>query len=55
MKKDKKVEAALKETRVLKQETKTRLEEADNLFNTEEYGFMQTETERERTLKVTQD
>ena len=55
MTKDKKVEAALKETRVLKHEIKTRLDEADNLFNTEDYGFMQTEHERERTLKVTQE
>ena len=54
MKKDKKVTAALKETRVLKEEVKTRLQEANQLFNTEEYGFIETETERERTLKVTQ-
>ena len=54
MKKDKKVTAALKEARVLKDEVKTRLQEADQLFNTEEHGFIETETERERTLKVTQ-
>ena len=53
MKKDRKVVAALKEARVLKEEAKTRLLEADTLFNTEDHGFIQTETERERTLKVT--
>ena len=52
--KDKKVSAALKETRVLKEEVKTRLQEAGQLFNTEDYGFIETETDRERTLKVTQ-
>jgi len=54
MKKDRKVIAALKETRVLREEAKTRLIEADQLFNTEDHGFIETETERERTLKVTQ-
>ena len=54
MRKDKKVSAALRETRVLKEEVKTRLVEADTLFNTEDHGFIETETERERTLKVTQ-
>jgi len=54
MRKDKKVSAALRETRVLKEEVKTRLGEANQLFNTEDHGFIETETERERTLKVTQ-
>mmetsp|Transcript_11011 Transcript_11011/g.13922 ORF Transcript_11011/g.13922 Transcript_11011/m.13922 type:complete len:90 (+) Transcript_11011:1-270(+) len=54
MKTDKKVSSALKETRVLKNEVRTRLKEANQLFNTEEYGFIETETDRERTLKVTQ-
>ena len=31
-----------------------RLEEQNEFFNTEQAGFIQTETERERTLKVTQ-
>jgi len=52
--KDRKVTAALKETRVLKEEVKTRLHEANQLFNTEDTGFIETETDRERTLKVTQ-
>ena len=38
----------------MKEEARTRLKEADQLFNTEEHGYMETETERERTLKVTQ-
>ena len=54
MKKDRKVIAALKETRVLKDEVKTRLTEQHQLFNTEDHGFIETETERERTLKVRQ-
>ena len=54
MGKDRKVDAALKRTRVLKEEVKTRLGEASQLFNTEDYGYLQVETERERTLKVTQ-
>lgn len=54
MKKDRKVVAALKESRVLKEEAKTRLQEADTLFNTEDHGFIEIESERERTLKVTQ-
>ena len=53
MKKDRKVIAALKETRVLKEEVKTRLKESAQLFNTEDHGFIEIETERERTLKVT--
>ena len=55
MGKDRKVEAALKQTRVLEEESKTRLKEANSLFNTEEKGYIEVETERERTLKVTQD
>ena len=54
MKKDRKVIAQLKQTTVLKQEAKTRLKENHTLFNTEDHGFIETETERERTLKVTQ-
>ena len=52
MGKDRKVDAALKQTRVLKEEVKTRLGEASQLFNTEDYGYLQVEAERERTLKV---
>jgi hypothetical protein len=55
MGKDRKVEAALKQTRVLEEETKTRLKESDVLFNTEQKGYIEVETERERTLKVSQD
>jgi U3 small nucleolar RNA-associated protein 7 len=54
MGKDRKVEATLKQTRILEEETKTRLTEQSNLFNTENRGFIEVETERERTLKVTQ-
>ena len=53
MGKDRKVEAAIKQTRVLQEETKTRLKEVKQLFNTEDPGFIEVETERERTLKVT--
>ena len=42
------------QTRSLKEETNTRLKEHDQFLNTEEGGFLETETERERTLKVTQ-
>lgn len=31
------------------------MSEARELFNTEDYGYLQVETERERTLKVTQE
>lgn len=53
MGKDRKVEATLKEARVLQEETKTRLKEADALFNNETRGYIEVENERERTLKVT--
>ena len=49
-----KLDAALKQTRVLKNETKLRLQEQDTFFNIEHHGYLITETERERTLKVTQ-
>jgi|LakMenEpi03Aug12_release.lakeMendotaPanAssembly.Ray.scaffolds.fasta_scaffold5113642_1 hypothetical protein len=52
MGKDRKVEATLKQTRILEEETKTRLKEQNTLFNTENRGFIEVETERERTLKV---
>jgi len=39
----------------LQEETKTRLKEANQLFNTEARGFIEVESERERTLKVTQE
>jgi U3 small nucleolar RNA-associated protein 7 len=55
MVKDRKVEATLKQTRVLEEETKLRLKEAGTLFNTESKGYIEVETERERTLKVTQE
>ena len=54
MGKDRKLEAALQETRVLKDETQLRLKEQNEFLNTEQSGFIETETERERTLKVTQ-
>ena len=54
MGKDRKLEAALEQTRQLKEETNLRLQEQNEFFNTEQSGFIQTETERERTLKVTQ-
>ena len=39
---------------MLKEETKTRLKEQASLFNTEDRGYLEVETERERTLKVNQ-
>ena len=54
MGKDRKLEAALEQTRQLKEEANLRLQEQNEFFNTEQTGFIQTETERERTLKVTQ-
>ena len=54
MGKDRKIEAALTQTRQLKEENNLRLQEQNEFFNTEQGGFIQTETERERTLKVTQ-
>ena len=38
----------------MKDEIKDRLDEQGQLFNTEDYGQITVETERERTLKVTQ-
>jgi U3 small nucleolar RNA-associated protein 7 len=55
MVKDRKVEAAIRQTRSLKEETSLRLKEQNEFFNTEQGGFLETETERERTLKVTQE
>lgn len=55
VKRDRKAQAAINETKVLREETKLRLEEANELFNTEERGYIQVEHERERTLKVTQE
>lgn len=39
----------------MNQETNTRLKEHREFFNTEQAGYIETEHERERTLKVTQD
>ena len=52
MGKDKKLQAVLEKTHILKEETKTRLKEQSQIFNTEERGFLDVEHERERTLKV---
>lgn len=52
MGKDKKLAALLDKTTLLKEETKTRLKEQAQIFNTEERGFLEVEEERERTLKV---
>lgn len=54
MGKDKKLAAMLDKTNVLKEETKLRLKEQAQIFNTEERGFLDVEHERERTLKVNQ-
>lgn len=54
MGKDKKLQAVLEKTHILKEETKTRLKEQSQIFNTEERGFLDVEHERERTLKVNQ-
>lgn len=54
MGKDKKLSAVLEKNQVLKEETKLRLKEQAQLFNTEERGFLDVEHERERTLKVNQ-
>lgn len=54
MGKDKKLQAVLEKTHVLKEETKTRLKEQAQIFNTEDRGFLEVEHERERTLKVNQ-
>lgn len=53
MGKDKKLDALLNKTKVLKEEITQRLKEQDQLFNTEDRGFLEVENERERTLKVT--
>lgn len=52
MGKDKKMQAVLEKTHVLKEETKTRLKEQAQIFNTEDRGYLEVEHERERTLKV---
>jgi len=54
--KDKKVNAILRKTTVLKDEGDTRLKEQSSYFNTEDHGYIQTEedNDRERTLKVKQ-
>lgn len=54
MKHDKKLKAALNKTKVLNEEIQLRLKENDALFNTEERGYLEVETDRERTLKVNQ-
>ncbi len=53
MGKDKKLHASLQKTHLITEEIKLRLKENDALFNTEDRGFLETEQERERTLKVT--
>lgn len=52
MGKDKKLSSELAKTKLLNEEIQTRLKENDELFNTEERGFLEVEHERERTLKV---
>ena len=52
MGKDKKLSAMLEKSKVINEETKTRLKEQAQIFNTEDRGFLEVETERERTLKV---
>lgn len=54
MGKDKKLNAALTKTKQLTDEIQLRLKEQDQIFNTEDRGFIEIEHERERTLKVTQ-
>jgi hypothetical protein len=53
MGKDKKLDALLNKTKVLNDEIQLRLKEQDELFNTEDRGYLEVEEERERTLKVT--
>ncbi len=53
--KDKKLNAELKKTEVLNKEIELRLQEKNEFLNTEDKGYLEVETERERTLKVTQD
>ena len=55
MGKDRKLDAQLEQTRQLKEETHLRLQEQNEFFNTEQSGYIETETDRERTLKVTQN
>jgi U3 small nucleolar RNA-associated protein 7 len=54
MGKDKKLAALLDKNTILKEETKLRLKEQSQIFNTEDRGFLEVEHERERTLKVNQ-
>ena len=54
MGKDKKLDALLNKTKVLTEEIQLRLKENDQIFNTEDRGFLEVEHERERTLKVSQ-
>ena len=53
MGKDKKLNSAFEKTRQLTEEIQLRLKEQDQIFNTEDRGFLVAEHERERTLKVT--
>jgi len=55
MPKDRKLKAELTKTHELKKEINLRVQENEQLLATEDKGFLQTETERERTLKVSQD
>lgn len=54
MGKDKKLSATLNKTKQLTDEITLRLKEQDQIFNTEDRGYLEVEHERERTLKVTQ-
>lgn len=51
---DKKMKAKLKKNKIISDETKLRLQEQRDYFNTEEAGFIEVDedNDRERTLKV---
>jgi hypothetical protein len=51
---DKKMRATIKKNKIINDETKLRLQEQRDYFNTEEAGFIEVDSdnERERTLKV---
>jgi len=52
MGKDKKLSSKLEKTKQLTEEISLRLKEQDQIFNTEDRGYLEAEHERERTLKV---
>lgn len=54
MPKDRKLNAQIKQEKVLQEEVKTRIEEQEEFLAPDEGGFIELEGERERTVKVTQ-